>query len=73
MEVGRRAWSDRWRQARGSAGAIIVDDAGDERGLESTVTVLGVYCRVGSTGFGGCVGFDCIIFRDDCYRQGKYG
>ena len=44
-----------------SAGSV-VDDVGNEGGLESAMTVLGVCCRKGGTGFGGCVEFDSVVF-----------
>ena len=52
---------DRRWQASESAGTI-VDNTGGERGLESTMTVLGVCYRIGGTGFRGCVGFDSLAF-----------
>ena len=58
-KVGGWASRGRWWKS-GSAGST-VDDVGDERGLESTMTVLGVCCRIGSTGFGDCVEFDSVL------------
>ena len=41
------------------------------RGLESTITVLGVGCCIGGPGFGNCVEFDSVVFSGETIIDGK--
>ena len=69
-EVGGWVQRSKWWQEGGSADSA-VDNAGDERGLESTITILGVGCRIGGPGFGNCVEFDSVASPGETIIGGK--